>query len=199
MASTYGAPGDAGGATMFLVDADNPGMRLVRHIDTLDESLYGGHAEVLFDGCVVADDAVLGVLRPGEHGSTFGGNPLAWEVGREVVRLLRTGEYQERSARLGKRLLGALSSGNLHGVTAVRGRGLWAGIDLGPGAPSARAVCEGLVVRGLLCKDTHERTIRLAPPLVVEESDLDFALEALCQELSQGRAPRTAAAAAQAG
>ena len=143
---------------------------------------------------VVADDAVLGVLRPGEHGSTFGGNPLACAVGREVVRLLRTGEYQERSARLGARLLESLSSAGLPAIAAVRGRGLWAGIDLRPEAPSARAVCEGLVGRGLLCKDTHESTIRLAPPLVVEESEVDFALEALSEELSRSPSPRPAAA-----
>ena len=134
---------------------------------------------------VVADDAVLGVLRPGEHGSTFGGNPLACAVGREVLRLLRTGEYQDRSARLRARLLESLVGADLPAVTAVRGRGLWTGIDLAPGGASARAVCERLVGRGLLCKDTHERTIRLAPPLVVDESDLDFTLEALSREIGR--------------
>ena len=155
---------------------------VVPDVYVLGKALGGG---LLPLSAVVADDAVLGVLRPGEHGSTFGGNPLACAVGREVVRLLRTGEYQERSARLGARLLESLASAELPAVAAVRGRGLWAGIDLGPDAPSARTVCERLIGRGLLCKDTHERTIRLAPPLVVEESEVDFAVEALSRELGR--------------
>ncbi|MDQ4048713.1 MAG: ornithine--oxo-acid transaminase [Actinomycetota bacterium] len=151
----------------------------------LGKALGGGMLPL---SALVADEAVLGVLRPGEHGSTFGGNPLACAVGREVLRLLRTGEYQERSARLGAQLHESLASAGLPAVTAVRGRGLWAGIDIDPDGPSARAVCERLVGRGLLCKDTHERTIRLAPPLVVERSDVDFALEALSQGLERSEA-----------
>ena len=150
----------------------------------LGKALGGGLIPL---SAVVADDAVLGVLRPGEHGSTFGGNPLACAVGREVVRLLATGEYQQRSAQLGARLLRSLASAELPAVATVRGRGLWAGIDLQPSAPSARAVCERLIGRGLLCKDTHERTIRLAPPLVVDEAEVDFALEALTRELERSQ------------
>ena len=158
---------------------------VVPDVYVLGKALGGGLVPL---SAVVADDAVLGVLRPGEHGSTFGGNPLACAVGREVLRLLRTGEYQERSARLGARLLESLASAGLSAVAAVRGRGLWAGIDLAANAPPARTVCERLVGRGLLCKDTHAHTIRLAPPLVVDESDLDFALEALAQELGRSEA-----------
>jgi ornithine--oxo-acid transaminase len=152
----------------------------------LGKALGGGIVPV---SAVVANDAVLGVFRPGEHGSTFGGNPLACAVGREVLRLIATGEYQDRSARLGARLLRALAEARLPGVERVRGRGLWIGIDLDPGGPSARAICERLVGAGMLCKDTHDATIRLAPPLVVSDEDVDFALEALSRTLEQAFQP----------
>jgi ornithine--oxo-acid transaminase len=168
------------GRTGATFACDHEGV--VPDVYVLGKALGGGLVPL---SAVVADDAVLGILRPGEHGSTFGGNPLACAVGREVLRLLRTGEYQERSARLGARLLESIAGADLPAVSAVRGRGLWAGIDLGPDAPSARTVCERLLARGLLCKDTHERTIRLAPPLVVDDSEVDFALEALGQELGR--------------
>ena len=142
----------------------------------LGKALGGG---LLPLSAIVASDEVLGVFRPGEHGSTFGGNPLACAVGREVLRLLATGEYQERSAQLGARFLRDLTDADLSLIAAVRGRGLWIGLDLVADGPSARTVCELLMERGLLCKDAHERTVRVAPPLVVDESDLAFALDAL--------------------
>ena len=137
---------------------------------------------------VVADREVLGVFRPGEHGSTFGGNPLACAIGIEVIDLLRTGEVQRNSAELGAWLLEELRAARIPTVTEVRGRGLWIGIDLAPGAGTARAACERLMTRGILAKDTHESTIRLAPPLVIERGDLEWALERLLDVL------RTAAA-----
>ncbi|MDQ3935576.1 MAG: ornithine--oxo-acid transaminase [Actinomycetota bacterium] len=144
----------------------------------LGKALGGGIVPL---SAVVAGDEVLGVLRPGEHGSTFGGNPLACAIGREVVRIVAGGEYQERSARLGEALMRRLDGLAL--VERVRGRGLWIGIDVVPEGPSARELCERLMRRGLLCKDTHESTIRLAPPLTIEERDLDFAVAALRAEL----------------
>jgi ornithine--oxo-acid transaminase len=146
----------------------------------LGKALGGGIVPL---SAVVAGDAVLGVLRPGEHGSTFGGNPLACAIGREVIRMLATGEHQERSARLGERLLRALREADLRLVASVRGRGLWVGIDVVDGAPPARELCEALMRRGLLCKDTHETTIRLAPPLTIEDRELDFVLDAIRAEL----------------
>jgi ornithine--oxo-acid transaminase len=137
---------------------------------------------------VVADREVLGVFRPGEHGSTFGGNPLACAIGIEVIDLLRAGEMQRNSAELGAWLLQELRAARIPTVTEVRGRGLWIGIDLAPGAGTARAACERLMTRGILAKDTHESTIRLAPPLVIERGDLEWALERLLDVL------RTAAA-----
>ncbi|MFY1633839.1 ornithine--oxo-acid transaminase [Solwaraspora sp. WMMB335] len=143
----------------------------------LGKALGGGIVPV---SAVVADHSVLGVLRPGEHGSTFGGNPLACAVGTEVVRLLATGEYQRRSAEQGARLHAALRALREQGrLVAVRGRGLWAGIDLDPQAMTGRQACERLAERGVLVKDTHGATIRLAPPLVVGPDDVDFAIEQL--------------------
>ena len=133
---------------------------------------------------MVSSAEVLGVFRPGEHGSTFGGNPLACAVALEVIAMLRTGEFQERSARLGERLhreLAALADGER--VTAVRGRGLWAGVDLAPKHGTGREVSERLMDRGVLVKDTHGATIRIAPPLVISEEDLDWGLAQLAAVL----------------
>lgn len=142
----------------------------------LGKALGGGIVPV---SAVAADAAVLGVLRPGEHGSTFGGNPLACAVGAEVVRLLATGEFQQRSARLGAELHARLERLIGKGVVAVRGRGLWAGVDIDPLLMTGRQACERLAERGVLAKDTHGSTIRLAPPLVVTSEDLAHALRQL--------------------
>lgn len=141
---------------------------------SLGKALGGG---VLPLSAVVADANVLEVLRPGQHGSTFGGNPLAAAAGLAVVALLKTGEYQDRSRRLGERLHQGLLELRDHGITAVRCAGLWAGVDIDPSIASGRMVCERLLTRGMLVKDTHGSTVRLAPPLVIEESELDWALE----------------------
>jgi ornithine--oxo-acid transaminase len=145
---------------------------VVPDVYVLGKALGGGIVPL---SAVVASDEVLGVLRPGEHGSTFGGNPLACAIGREVVRLVATGEHQARSAEAGERLLRSLRE---------EGLGLGIGIDIVPGGPTARELCERLMRRGLLCKDTHESTIRLAPPLTIEDRDLEFVLDALRAELT---------------
>jgi len=146
----------------------------------LGKALGGGIVPV---SAVVGNRDVLGVLHPGEHGSTFGGNPLAAAVGLAVVRMLAGGEYQERARVLGAHLHEALNGLVGHGVVAVRGAGLWAGIDIDPSLASGRAVCEALMVRGVLAKDTHGSTIRLAPPLCVSEADLDWAVAQLAAVL----------------
>ena len=129
---------------------------------------------------------------PGEHGSTFGGNPLAAAVGLEVVRMLATGEPQERARALGAHLHDRLESLVGHGVVTVRGAGLWAGIDIDPAIATGREVCEALMRRGVLAKDTHGSTIRLAPPIVVEEADLDWAVDQLAAVLDELRGERPA-------
>jgi ornithine--oxo-acid transaminase len=126
---------------------------------------------------VVADEAVLGVFKPGEHGSTFGGNPVACAIGRRVVAVLRAGEVQEASARLGAFLHSALRGADLPTVEEIRGRGLWAGIQLVEEARPARRAAERLLDEGVLCKDTHESTLRLAPPLVISQEELEWGLE----------------------
>ena len=146
----------------------------------LGKALGGGIVPV---SAMVADREVLGVLRPGEHGSTFGGNPLACAVGRAVVGLLRTGEFQRRAATLGDHLHARLRELLGHGLTAVRGRGLWAGIDIDPALMTGRRACELLLDRGVLAKDTHGSTIRLSPPLVVEPDELDWAVDQLAAVL----------------
>ncbi|MER6223717.1 ornithine--oxo-acid transaminase [Streptomyces sp. 900105755] len=150
---------------------------VVPDVYVLGKALGGG---VLPVSAVVANAEVLGVFRPGEHGSTFGGNPLACAVALEVIAMLRTGEFQERAAALGdllhRRLAEMTGSGR---VTAVRGRGLWAGVDVDPEAGSGRAVAERLMERGVLVKETHGVTVRVAPPLVVAEEDLEWGVEQL--------------------
>jgi ornithine--oxo-acid transaminase len=143
----------------------------------LGKALGGGIVPV---SAMVSARSVLGVLQPGQHGSTFGGNPLACAVGREVVAMLRTGEYQARSAALGSVLHAGLAALPSSVVTSVTGRGLWAGVTFAAlsGRPvSGRAVCERLAALGVLAKETHGSTIRLAPPLVITEAELTWGLE----------------------
>jgi len=147
---------------------------VVPDVYILGKALGGGIVPV---SAVVADRDVLGVFGRGQHGSTFGGNPVASAIGRKVVEMLSTGELQERSAKLGEYLLQEIRGAELSTVAEVRGRGLWIGIDLAEGAGTARAACETLLGEGVLAKDTHETTIRLAPPLVIEREEIDWALE----------------------
>jgi ornithine--oxo-acid transaminase len=147
----------------------------------LGKALGGGIVPV---SAVAASAEILGVLRPGQHGSTFGGNPLACAVGTEVVRLLGTGEFQRRSAELGERLHAGLGRLVGRGIVAVRGRGLWAGVDIDPALMTGRQACERLAGRGVLAKDTHGSTIRLAPPLVITGDEVDWAVAQLAAILS---------------
>ncbi|HEY3881331.1 MAG TPA: ornithine--oxo-acid transaminase [Trebonia sp.] len=138
----------------------------------LGKALGGGIVPV---SAMVSSRSVLGVLKPGQHGSTFGGNPLACAVAREVIAMLRTGEYQQRSAALGGMLRTGLGSLPSSVVSSVRGRGLWAGVTFA--SLDGRAVCERLAAAGVLAKETHGTTIRLAPPLVITEDELSWGLE----------------------
>ncbi|MCM1970386.1 ornithine--oxo-acid transaminase [Streptomyces sp. G1] len=150
---------------------------VVPDVYILGKALGGGVVPV---SAVVADLDVLGVFKPGEHGSTFGGNPLACAVALEVIAMLRTGEFQQRATELGDHLhreLNLLVGGGA--VTAVRGRGLWAGVDIDPARGTGREISEKLMGLGVLVKDTHGSTIRIAPPLVISKEDLDWGLDQL--------------------
>ncbi|MCD0444969.1 ornithine--oxo-acid transaminase [Glycomyces sp. A-F 0318] len=143
---------------------------VVPDVYLLGKALGGGIVPV---SAVAADREVMDVFTPGTHGSTFGGNPLAAAVGTEVVAMLATGEWQARAQDLGKHLEAALAGLDPSRVDAVRVCGLWAGVDLADGGPTAREVCERAARNGLLCKETHHRTVRIAPPLVVEPDEID--------------------------
>ncbi|MEV7278488.1 ornithine--oxo-acid transaminase [Streptomyces sp. NPDC093111] len=157
---------------------------VVPDVYILGKALGGGVVPV---SAVVADRDVLGVFRPGEHGSTFGGNPLACAVALEVIAMLETGEYQQRATELGEHLhaeLGLLVGGGA--VETVRGRGLWAGVDIVASRGTGREISERLMGRGVLVKDTHGSTIRIAPPLVISKEDLDWGLQQLREVLAGG-------------
>jgi ornithine--oxo-acid transaminase len=140
----------------------------------LGKALGGGIVPV---SAVVSSADVLGVFKPGQHGSTFGGNPLGCAIAREVIAMLRTGEFQERSAKLGTHMHDRLSALPAGAVREVRGRGLWAGVEFT--VLTGRDVSEQLMELGVLAKDTHGSTIRLAPPLMISQDDLDWALDQL--------------------
>ena len=146
----------------------------------LGKALGGGIVPV---SAVVGRSDVLGVLRPGEHGSTFGGNPLAAAVGTRSSGCWRPASTRQRARVVGAHLLARLGELVGHGLTAVRGAGLWAGIDVDPAVGSGRRVCELLAGRGVLAKDTHGATLRLAPPLVVDRAEIDEAVDALAAVL----------------
>lgn len=156
------------------------GQRVVPDVYLLGKALGGGVVPV---SAVVADAAVLGVLKPGEHGSTFGGNPLACAVGETVVGILARGEFQQRSRVLGAHLHTRLADLVGHGVTSVRGLGLWAGVDIDPAVGTGRELAYRLLDRGVLAKDTHGQTLRLAPPLVIERDEIDLLVDELAAAL----------------
>ncbi len=140
----------------------------------LGKALGGGIVPV---SAVVSSAEVLGVFRPGQHGSTFGGNPLGCAIAREVIAMLGTGEFQERSAKLGTHLHDRLNALPASAIREVRGRGLWAGVEFTE--LEGRDVSERLMAAGVLAKDTHGTTVRLAPPLMISQDDLDFAIDKL--------------------
>lgn len=158
---------------------DHEGLR--PDVVLMGKALGGGIVPL---SAVASRDDVLGVLHPGQHGSTFGGNPLALAVGREVVALLRTGEMQERAAKLGDHLLQRLADEAPAQVAEVRGRGLWAGIEVQPEFVPAKRAALTALEHGVIVKDTHATTLRLAPPIVIDEGDLDHGVDVVLAALS---------------
>ena len=140
----------------------------------IGKALSGGFYPV---SAVLSNSEVMGVLHPGEHGSTFGGNPLACAVARAALKVLVEEGMVENAAGVGARLQAALASIRAGSVKEVRGRGLMLAVELHPEAGGARRVCEALQARGLLAKETHEHTIRIAPPLILTEAQADWIAE----------------------
>lgn len=163
--------------TVFAMDHENVRADLY----TLGKALGGGIIPV---SAVVGRADILGVLKPGQHGSTFGGYPVACAVGRAVVTLLETGEFQQRSTELGGYLHERLNGLVGKGIAEVRGKGLWAGVDIDPAARTGREVSMSLRDQGVLCKETHERTLRMAPPLVITRDEIDHAVDALAEAVN---------------
>ncbi len=157
------------GAT-FCCDTEN-----VRpDVYILGKALGGGIMPI---SAVVSSRKILSVFQPGNHGSTFGGNPMACAIARKVVEILGTSCYQENARQLGGYLADRLRAIKTDKIKEIRGRGLWFGIEFHPQAGVARDYCEKLLHEGMLCKDTHEQTMRLAPPLCITKDELDWALE----------------------
>ncbi len=154
---------------------------VVPDIYVMGKALGGGIYPV---SAIAADRRVLDVITPGSHGSTFGGNPLAAAIGHEVVTMLAEGEFQRRAAELGAVLEQGLAPLVGNGLEEIRVRGLWAGLDIEPGGPSGRELSERLMARGILAKDTHGSTIRLAPPLVVTEDEVRMLVDAVTASLA---------------
>ncbi|MCK2219972.1 ornithine--oxo-acid transaminase [Actinomadura sp. ATCC 31491] len=157
---------------------------VVPDVYVLGKALGGGVVPV---SAIAANRDVLGVIHPGQHGSTFGGNPLACAVANAVIEILATGEFQARAAKLGEVLHTRLRELVGKGVVEVRGRGLWAGVDVDPDLATGRELSKALMKRGVLAKDTHGSTIRLAPPIVVREDDLVWAIDQLADAVYEFR------------
>ncbi|MBR0811279.1 ornithine--oxo-acid transaminase [Bradyrhizobium diazoefficiens] len=151
-------------------------------VTLLGKALSGGFYPV---SAVLSNNEVLGTLRPGQHGSTFGGNPLACAVARAAMRVLVEEGMIENAARQGARFLEGLKDIRANTIREVRGRGLMLAVELHPEAGRARRYCEALQRKGILAKDTHQQTIRIAPPLVITSDQVDWALERLAATLTQ--------------
>jgi ornithine--oxo-acid transaminase len=144
----------------------------------IGKALSGGFYPV---SAVLSKKEVLGVFKPGEHGSTFGGNPLACAIARTSLKVIRDEKLPERSAELGEYFLGKLKTIKSRVIREIRGRGLWIGVDL---TESARPYCEKLKNEGLLCKETHDTVIRFAPPLTITMAEIDWAFERINKVLA---------------
>jgi ornithine--oxo-acid transaminase len=166
------------GRTGKLLAAEHDGVR--GDVLILGKALSGGMYPV---SAVLASRSILGLFQPGDHGSTFGGNPLGCAVAREALRVLVEERLVERAAELGEYLLARLREIESPHLRSVRGKGLWAGVVLKPEAGGARRFCEALAERGLLCKETRVDVIRLAPPLTITREEIDWALEQLSEVL----------------
>jgi ornithine--oxo-acid transaminase len=142
------------------------------------KALSGGFYPV---SAVLSNKEVMDVLRPGEHGSTFGGNPLACAIARTALRVLVEEGMIENAARMGDYFVNALQALGNPKIKEIRGKGLMIGIEFHPEAGGARPYCEKLMAAGMLCKETHDNIIRIAPPLVITQDDIDWAMERIAK------------------
>jgi len=145
-------------------------------VTIIGKAMAGGFYPV---SAVLADKAILGLFKPGEHGSTFGGNPLAAAVARAALKVIRDEKLAERSHTLGEYFMEQLAEIPSPHVKEVRGRGLLIGVELKPEARGARRFCEALQQRGILAKETHDSVIRFAPPLIIDKETIDWALPSI--------------------
>jgi len=166
------------GRTGKLFACDHEGVR--PDVMTIGKALSGGFYPV---SAVLSSREVLGVFRPGDHGSTFGGNPLAAAVGRAALRVLVEEHMIENAAAMGEYFQERLAEVNSPHVKEVRGKGLLIGVELKPEAGGARRFCEALQERGILAKETHRHILRFAPPLVITRADIDWAIERIAPVL----------------
>lgn len=164
--------------TLFAYEHENVKPDMV----IIGKALSGGMYPV---SAVVSSREVLGVFNPGDHGSTYGGNPIACAVAREALKIILEEKLIEHSAELGKYLIGELRKINSPHVDFYRGKGLWIGIVLKKEAGGARRFCEALQEKGILAKETHENVIRIAPPLVISKAEIDQALVTIKNILTQ--------------
>ena len=148
----------------------------------LGKALGGGIFPV---SMFLAREDVMKVFRPGDHGSTFGGNPLGASIGLEALNILVEEKLPERSAEMGDYLIGQLREIDSPLIKEVRGRGLFVGVEIDSAIGSARAVCEALLERGLLSKETHETVVRLAPPLIIGKAEIDWAIAQIRDVLAE--------------
>ena len=146
------------------------------------KALSGGFYPI---SAVLSNKEVLGVFKPGDHGSTFGGNPLACAVAREALKVLIEEKLIENSAELGAYFMDRLREIPSPHVKEIRGKGLMIGVELHPEAGGARRFCEALQAKSLLCKETHKNVLRIAPPLIIQKPEIDWALERIADVLSQ--------------
>jgi ornithine--oxo-acid transaminase len=147
----------------------------------IGKALSGGFYPV---SAVLSNKEVLGVFKPGDHGSTFGGNPLACAVAREALKILVEEKLIENSAKLGAYMMDRLREITSPHIKEIRGKGLMIGVELHPQAGGARRFCETLQAKGLLCKETHKHVLRIAPPLIIQKPDIDWALERIADVLT---------------
>ena len=160
------------GRTGKLFACDEEGVK--PDMMVIGKSLGGGCTPI---SAVLAPEAILGVFKPGEHGSTFGGNPLSCAVAREALRVIKDEKLVQNASKQGRYFVAKLRTIKSRHIKEVRGRGLLIGLELHPEAGGARKFCEALKDAGLLCKETHDNVIRFAPPLIIQKRDLDWAFE----------------------